>query len=72
MNGENIIQKPFQRKNYVYEKENTIERFLKNNTYKTVWDIGANDGFYSRKVAELTKSQVIALDIDWKCVEKTM
>ena len=68
--GEYNTETISEKKNYVYEKENTIERFLKNNTYKTVWDIGANDGFYSRKVAELTKSQVIALDIDWKCVEK--
>tara|TARA_B100001057_G_C22825862_1_gene941393 strand:+ start:822 stop:2195 length:1374 start_codon:yes stop_codon:yes gene_type:complete len=65
-NSETILEKEV----YVIEKEKAIEEFLKDKNYKIVWDIGSNDGFYSRKLCALTQSHVMSLDIDWQCVEK--
>ena len=33
------------------------------------WDIGANDGFFSRIVADKYSDYLISFDIDWRCVD---
>jgi len=68
--GEYNIETISEKKEYVKDKEETVSKFLSEKTYSICWDIGANDGYYSRKVQQLTKSHVISLDIDWQCVEK--
>jgi len=68
--GEYNSETIFEKESYVIEKEKVIEEFLKDRKFKIVWDIGSNDGFYSRKVSALTQSHVMSLDIDWQCVEK--
>ena len=68
--GEYNFETVSEKKDYVLNKENIIEQLLKNKSYNIVWDVGANDGFYSRKISHLTDSHIMALDIDWKCVEK--
>ena len=46
-NEETISEK----KEYVIDKENTIRTFLENEKYNLAWDIGSNDGFFSRIIA---------------------
>lgn len=65
-NAETISEK----KDYVDDKEKQIIELLKSNKYELIWDIGSNDGFYSRKLSSLFNCNVMSLDIDWKCVEK--
>ena len=64
-NEETISEK----KEYVIDKENTIRTFLENEKYNLAWDIGSNDGFFSRIIAEKHSDQLISFDIDWRCVD---
>ena len=63
-NEETISEK----KGYVIDKENTVKSFLKDEKYDIVWDIGSNDGFFSRIIAEKYSNNLISFDIDWRCV----
>jgi len=65
-NSETISEK----KNYVEDKEVTINSFLQGLHFDLTWDIGSNDGYYSRVIANTYSKEVLSLDIDWKCVEK--
>ena len=68
--GEYNFETVSEKKDYVKDKEETIESMLKDVKHNVVWDIGSNDGYYSRKVSDLTNGHVMSIDIDWKCVEK--
>lgn len=50
-------------------KQNLVKDFLVQAGSATVWDVGANDGRYSRIAAELG-ANVVAFDIDPSAVEK--
>ena len=64
-NNETISEK----KDYVIDKENTIKSFLKDENYNLTWDIGSNDGFFSRIIADKYSEYLISFDIDWRCVD---
>jgi len=64
-NEETITEK----KDYVIDKENSIKSFLKDGNYKLTWDIGSNDGFFSRIIADKYSDYLISFDIDWRCVD---
>jgi hypothetical protein len=64
-NEETITEK----KDYVIDKENSIRTFLKGENYNLTWDVGSNDGFYSRIIAEKFSDNLISFDIDWRCVD---
>ena len=59
-----------EKKGYVVDKQNTLKSFLENNKYKLCWDIGSNDGFFSRIIGEKYSENVISFDIDWNCVDE--
>ena len=65
-NNETISEK----KNYVIDKERTINTFLHDKNFNLVWDMGSNDGFYSRLIASKFSKNVFSLDFDWYAVEK--
>ena len=64
-NEETISEK----KGYVIDKENKVNSFLKNEKFNLVWDIGSNDGFFSRIIADKYSDDLISFDIDWRCVD---
>ena len=64
-NEETISEK----KGYVTDKKTSINSFLKNEKYNLVWDIGSNDGFFSRIIANKYGDNLISFDIDWRCVD---
>ncbi len=68
--GEYNFETVNEKKEYVNDKEEKIEFFIRNAKFKYIWDVGSNDGYYSRKIGTITKSQIISIDIDWKCIEK--
>ena len=53
---------------YVNHKKNVITSLLKGEKYKLVWDVGSNDGLFSRLIASNNAEELISFDIDWKCV----
>ena len=53
---------------YFKSKEKLVEEFVKKINPKTVWDIGANDGHFSR-IASKFANHVISIDYDWRCIE---
>ena len=55
--------------NYVHDKINNVNSFTKGKKYNIVWDIGSNDGYYSRFFKTKANS-VISLDIDMNCVNR--
>lgn len=63
----------YQKTNYsdqaMAAKESLVRRYLGQCRPQTTWDLGANDGRFSRIAAELG-SQVIAFDLDGGAVEK--
>ena len=66
-NEETVIEK----KGYVVNKKNTINSFLNSKKYDLIWDVGSNDGLFSRIIAESYCSKdLISFDIDWRCVNK--
>lgn len=65
-NNETISEKA----DYVEDKEQTISQFIEKINFENAWDIGSNNGFYSRKIASQSNKKVVSLDIDWKCVEE--
>jgi len=50
-------------------KAQLVEKFVKEVKAKTVWDMGANTGFFSR-IAASTGAATYAFDIDFGAVEK--
>lgn len=54
---------------YVIDKENTVKSFIDKKNYNLSWDIGSNDGFFSRIISEKYSKNVISFDIDWRCVD---
>lgn len=50
------------------DKQRLVDEFLRIVQPKTVWDLGGNDGFFSRLAAKIS-DQVICFDIDPACVE---
>jgi len=52
---------------YLQKKQKLVSDFIKNTKAKLVWDLGANDGTFSRLTAE--KAYTIAFDIDHLAVE---
>ena len=59
-----------EKKGYVVDKQNTLKSFLENEKYKLCWDIGSNDGLFSRIIGEKYSEIVISFDIDWNCVDE--
>ena len=68
--GEYNFETISEKEGYVKDKELTVESLLNGRTYDVIWDIGSNDGYYSRKVGQITNGHVMSIDIDWNCVEK--
>ncbi|MFT6765693.1 MAG: ribosomal protein L11 methylase PrmA [Alteromonas naphthalenivorans] len=50
------------------DKQRLVEEFLHITQPKTVWDLGGNDGFFSRLAAKIS-GHVVCFDIDPACVE---
>jgi hypothetical protein len=50
-------------------KSELVERFVKETCAKTVWDMGANTGHFS-KIAAKSAKQVLAFDFDYGAIEK--
>jgi hypothetical protein len=65
-NEETISEK----EEYFNDKQNTIKSFLENKNYNLTWDIGSNDGYFSRVIANDISKNVISFDIDWRCVDR--
>ena len=53
---------------YIKSKEQLVEEIVKSIKPKIIWDIGANDGKFSRICSKYSK-QVISIDNDWNCAE---
>jgi hypothetical protein len=49
-------------------KKRIVAALIEKLTPKTVWDIGANTGLYSR-IASRKGAYTMAFDVDWQCVE---
>ena len=60
-----------EKNDYVINKEKILIDFLEELKPKFVWDVGANDGYYSRIICNTIDSnaKVFSLDIDPVCVE---
>lgn len=58
-----------EKNNYVHDKINNVNSFTKGKKYNILWDIGSNDGYYSR-FFKTKANNVISLDIDMKCVNR--
>jgi hypothetical protein len=56
-------------KEYLQEKEKIIQEFCRQTQARTVLDLGANDGYFSRIFASHNK-QVIATDSDNRCISR--
>lgn len=54
-------------KEYLHQKEMLLKKFVTSLSYTTVADLGANDGYFTRILAEKDKS-VIAIDSDSRCI----
>ena len=54
-------------KEYLIHKEALVKKFCSSLSYRTIVDMGANDGHFARLLAEKDK-QVIAADIDSRCI----
>ena len=54
-------------KEYLDKKEAILKKFLGTISYKSVLDLGANDGYFSRLVAKENK-MVLAVDSDSRCI----
>ncbi len=50
------------------DKQRLVDEFLRITQPKLVWDLGGNDGFFSRLAAKIS-DQVLCFDIDPACVE---
>lgn len=59
-----------EKEEYVISKTEIIEEFVSKKKYSLVWDIGSNDGHFSRHLNKITKSRVISMDVDLNCVER--
>lgn len=53
---------------YLTFKEKLVEEFVRQLSPKIIWDIGANDGHFSR-IASKYSTQVISIDKDWRSTE---
>lgn len=53
--------------NYLDEKTKTVQSFLKDISYETVIDLGANDGYFSLLCKD---KKVVALDADANCINE--
>lgn len=51
-------------------KATLVEEYLKFAKPKTIWDMGANTGFFSKIAAKQKGAQVISFDIDFGALEK--
>jgi hypothetical protein len=56
-------------KEYLQEKEKIIQEFCQQTQARTVLDLGANDGYFSRLFASQNR-QVIATDSDNRCISR--
>lgn len=52
---------------YLSEKENIFRKLISSIGFKTVLDIGANDGFFSKIISEKATS-VVSIDFDSHCI----
>ena len=59
-----------EKEGYVIDKQKTVNKLLGEQDFQLAWDVGSNDGFYSRIIGKNYAQKVISMDIDWKCVEK--
>jgi hypothetical protein len=56
-------------KEYLHEKEKIVRAFCENSTARSVLDLGANDGYFSKLFAS-RQMQVIATDADNRCISR--
>ena len=54
-------------KSYLSEKESVFRKVIGKLLFETVLDVGANDGFFSKIIAEKAKD-VISIDFDCNCI----
>ena len=61
-----------EKNDYVENKQKVLLEFIKNKEIQTVWDIGSNDGHFTRLISRELKNtkSIFSLDIDPVCVEK--
>ena len=55
-------------RNYLEEKEKLFRHFIDGISFRTVLDMGANDGYFSQLLAERSDADVIAIDADAACI----
>jgi len=55
-------------RNYLEEKEKLFRHFIDDISFRTVLDMGANDGYFSQLLAERSDATVIAIDADAACI----
>jgi len=68
-NWSDYYSNQFHSKSYLDNKKEIVRNYLENVKVKRVWDIGANDGEFS-KIAAANSGTVIAFDSDYDCIEK--
>lgn len=56
-------------KEYLAGKEKIVQAFIQNSTARSVLDLGANDGYFSRLFASHSM-QVVATDADNRCISR--
>jgi len=54
---------------YLHEKERLFRDYIEPLSFHSVLDLGANNGHFSRIMAEKTQ-RVIAVDADWACIQQ--
>ncbi|MEO6188783.1 MAG: class I SAM-dependent methyltransferase, partial [Ginsengibacter sp.] len=52
---------------YLAEKEKIVRAFIASTSFKTVIDVGANDGYFSKMISN-SDCRVVAIDFDSGCV----
>ena len=56
-------------KNYIEKKKEIVKTYIEKVKPKRVWDLGANDGEFS-KIASALSDEVLAFDSDHNCIEE--
>ena len=58
-----------EKKEYILNKKRVLKMYTKDLKLLNIWDIGSNDGFFSKIVSKSSNSFVYSLDVDWRSVE---
>jgi hypothetical protein len=55
---------------YLQEKEKAVRSIIADLSFTTALDLGANDGYFSRILAAVPGSHVVATDLDESCIQR--